>query len=151
MSERQAQLLFVCVENSNRSQMAEAFARKLGANQVSAFIPNVPNSPKLNVGLNPEVTASVDLAYSFSYAGTFEQTLWRESDTAARLHVYKSTQKMQGLELTAGVTLVSDGDNIEPAGSQARSIDLAPGKYLFVCNIPGHFKQGMFTVVTVAP
>jgi uncharacterized cupredoxin-like copper-binding protein len=49
----------------------------------------------------------------------------------------------------AGVTLVSDGDNIDPAGTQTRSIDLAPGKYLFVCNIPGHFKQGMFTVVTV--
>jgi hypothetical protein len=51
----------------------------------------------------------------------------------------------------AGVKLVSDGDNIDPAGSQTRSIDLAPGKYLFVCNIAGHFKQGMFTVVTVAP
>ena len=53
-------------------------------------------------------------------------------------------------EKGAGVTLVSDGDNIDPAGSQARTIDLVPGKYVFVCNIPGHFKQGMFTVVTVA-
>ena len=51
----------------------------------------------------------------------------------------------------AGVTLVSDGDNIDPGGSQARTVTLAPGKYLFVCNIPGHFKQGMFSVVTVAP
>jgi protein-tyrosine-phosphatase len=30
-------LLFVCVENSNRSQMAEAFARKLGGEQIEAF------------------------------------------------------------------------------------------------------------------
>jgi uncharacterized cupredoxin-like copper-binding protein len=51
----------------------------------------------------------------------------------------------------AGVTLVSDGDNIDPGGTQARSVDLVPGTYLFVCNIPGHFKQGMFTVVTVTP
>ena len=51
----------------------------------------------------------------------------------------------------AGVTLVSDGENIDPAGSQARTVDLAPGKYLFVCNIAGHFKQGMFTAVTVTP
>jgi protein-tyrosine-phosphatase len=29
-------LLFVCVENSNRSQMAEAFARRLGGNRVDA-------------------------------------------------------------------------------------------------------------------
>lgn len=54
-------------------------------------------------------------------------------------------------EKGAGVKLVSDGDNIDPAGTQTRTIDLAPGKYLFVCNIPGHFKQGMFSVVTVAP
>ncbi|HKB29095.1 MAG TPA: plastocyanin/azurin family copper-binding protein, partial [Candidatus Limnocylindrales bacterium] len=50
-----------------------------------------------------------------------------------------------------GVTLLSDGDNIDPAGTQSRTIDLAPGTYLFVCNIPGHFKAGMFTVVTVTP
>ncbi len=49
----------------------------------------------------------------------------------------------------AGVTLVSDGENIDPGGSQERAVDLAPGTYLFVCNIPGHFKEGMFTVVKV--
>jgi protein-tyrosine-phosphatase len=29
-------VLFVCVENSNRSQMAEAFARRLGGNRIDA-------------------------------------------------------------------------------------------------------------------
>jgi uncharacterized cupredoxin-like copper-binding protein len=48
-----------------------------------------------------------------------------------------------------GIKLLSDGDNIDPAGSQVRTVDLTPGKYVFVCNIPGHFKAGMFTVVTV--
>ena len=36
MSERQTHLLFVCVENSCRSQMAEAFARALGGARVIA-------------------------------------------------------------------------------------------------------------------
>lgn len=50
----------------------------------------------------------------------------------------------------AGVSLISDGDNIAIGGSQPRTVDLSkPGKYLFVCNIPGHFQAGMFTVVTV--
>jgi Sulfocyanin (SoxE) domain len=52
-------------------------------------------------------------------------------------------------EVGAGVTLLSDGDNIAPGGSQTRSIDLTPGRYLFVCNIPGHFRRGMYAVVTV--
>jgi protein-tyrosine-phosphatase len=30
-------VLFVCVENACRSQMAEAFARKLGAGRVEAY------------------------------------------------------------------------------------------------------------------
>jgi uncharacterized cupredoxin-like copper-binding protein len=51
-----------------------------------------------------------------------------------------------------GVTLVSDGDNLDPGTTQTRTVDLTqPGTYLFVCNIPGHFKAGMFSVVTVTP
>ncbi len=30
-------LLFVCIENSNRSQMAEGFARRLGGDRVAAY------------------------------------------------------------------------------------------------------------------
>jgi hypothetical protein len=51
-----------------------------------------------------------------------------------------------------GITLVSDGDNIDPGKTQARTVDLTqPGTYLFVCNIPGHFKAGLFSDVTVTP
>jgi uncharacterized cupredoxin-like copper-binding protein len=51
-----------------------------------------------------------------------------------------------------GITLVSDGDNIDPGKTQTRIVDLTqPGAYLFVCNIPGHFKAGMFSEVTVTP
>jgi uncharacterized cupredoxin-like copper-binding protein len=51
-----------------------------------------------------------------------------------------------------GINLVSDGDNLDPGTTQARTVDLTqPGTYLFVCNIPGHFKAGMFSVVTVTP
>ena len=50
----------------------------------------------------------------------------------------------------AGVTLVSDGENIDPGATQTRTIDLTqPGTYLFVCNLPGHVHAGMYSVVTV--
>ncbi len=49
-----------------------------------------------------------------------------------------------------GITKVSDGDNLDPGKSQSRDIDLTkPGKYVFTCNLPTHFKQGMFTEVTI--
>ena len=51
-----------------------------------------------------------------------------------------------------GILLVSDGDNIDPGHTQTRTVDLSqPGSYLLVCNIPGHFKAGMFSVLTVTP
>lgn len=51
MSEKQNMLkrvLFVCVENSNRSQMAEAFARIHGAGKVEAFSSGSRPSGKVN-------------------------------------------------------------------------------------------------------
>ena len=41
-------VLFVCVENSNRSQMAEAFARIQGSGQVEAFSAGSRPSGKIN-------------------------------------------------------------------------------------------------------
>jgi uncharacterized cupredoxin-like copper-binding protein len=62
---------------------------------------------------------------------------------------YPTDAKGNIKEKGAGVDVLSDGENIDPAGSQVRTVDLTPGTYLFVCNIPGHFKSGMFSVVTV--
>ncbi len=87
---------------------------------------------------------------TMSNTGTIpHELLIFKSDLAAS--AYPKDAAGDIIEDGPGVTLVSDGENIDPAGSQVRSVDLAAGTYLFVCNIPGHFKAGMFTVVTVAP
>ena len=41
-------VLFVCVENSNRSQMAEAFARNHGAGKIEAFSAGSKPSGRVN-------------------------------------------------------------------------------------------------------
>ena len=47
------------------------------------------------------------------------------------------------------LTSVSDGDNLQPGTGQTRLVNLTePGSYLLVCNLPGHFARGMYTVVT---
>jgi arsenate reductase len=56
-------LLFVCVENSNRSQMSEAFARMLGGDAVEAF----SAGSKPSGIINPKAIAAMnELGYDLS-------------------------------------------------------------------------------------
>src|SRR4030067_1138059 len=48
MPDQRANLLFVCIENSNRSQMAEGFARRLGRDRVTAFSAGSRPSGQIN-------------------------------------------------------------------------------------------------------
>jgi uncharacterized cupredoxin-like copper-binding protein len=86
--------------------------------------------------------------FTITNAGTIpHELLVFRSDLSAA--AYPTDPAGDIIEEGGGVSLASDGANIDPAGTQTRSIKLAPGTYLFVCNIPGHFHSGMFTVVTV--
>ncbi len=122
----------------------------------SAAAPSAPSGVQ-SVGLSEwkVVMASTMKAgqvnFAITNAGTApHELLVFKSDLAVTAYPKDSAGSI--VEDGPGVTLVSDGDNIEPSGSQARTVDLTvPGTYLFVCNIPGHFQQGMFTVVTVTP
>ena len=54
------------------------------------------------------------------------------------------------VEDAPGINKISDGENLDPGTSQTRQVDLSrPGIYVFVCNLPGHYKAGMWTKVTV--
>lgn len=53
-------LLFVCIENSNRSQMAQAFARMLGGDRVEAYSAGSKPSGKVNP---KAIAAMAELGY----------------------------------------------------------------------------------------
>ena len=38
---------------------------------------------------------------------------------------------------------------LDPGASGKLTVDLKPGKYILFCNIPAHFMNGMWTIVTV--
>ena len=60
-------LLFVCVENANRSQMAEAFARMLGGDQVEAY----SGGSRPSGVVNPKaIHAMSELGYDLSGHGS---------------------------------------------------------------------------------
>ena len=60
-------VLFVCVENANRSQMAEAFARILGGESIEAYSAGSKPSGKVNP---KAVEAMRELGYDLSVHGS---------------------------------------------------------------------------------
>ena len=77
-------LLFVCVENSNRSQMAEAFARMHGAGRVNAFSAGSRPSGRIN----PKAIAAMgELGYDLSS------------------HSSKGLAEFNGKEIDAAITM----------------------------------------------
>ena len=84
MSDRKLRVLFVCVENSNRSQMAEAFARMLGGDRVEALSAGSRPSGRVNP---KAVAAMAELGYDLS------------------THASKGLDDYNGQEFDAAVTM----------------------------------------------
>lgn len=51
---------------------------------------------------------------------------------------------------TTGLELVDEVEDILVASSASLVVDLAPGTYLLVCNLPDHYGNGMYAFLTVA-
>ncbi len=77
-------VVFVCVENSNRSQMAEAFARLHGAGKVEAFSAGSRPSGRINPRA---IEAMKEVGYDLS------------------AHVSKGLDEFNGREFDAAVTM----------------------------------------------
>jgi arsenate reductase (thioredoxin) len=81
---RKVSVLFVCVENSNRSQMAQAFAAMYGGDRVAAFSAGSRPSGRVNP---KAVAAMAELGYDLS------------------AHASKGLAEFDGREIDAAVTM----------------------------------------------
>ncbi len=84
MTSKPRNVVFVCVENSNRSQMAEAFARLHGGDSVVAYSAGSRPSGKVN----PKAIAAM-------------QALGYDLTT----HRSKSTTELEGVDFAAAITM----------------------------------------------
>ncbi len=54
-------------------------------------------------------------------------------------------------EEAAGLEGMGEREDINSGANTTLSLNLAPGHYLLICNLPSHFKLGMVAQFTVAP
>lgn len=86
-------------------------------------------------------------------AGKLELTLDNAGAIEHEVVVLKTDEPADGLKGSGG--RVSEDDSVgevseTPAGAKkSTTLDLKPGRYVLVCNIPGHYMSGMRATLTV--
>jgi hypothetical protein len=77
------------------------------AGQFTSQIPSTAGAVCISAGIQPEIQAGAQLAFSYDYTGTFEILLWREASNKAHLHLYRSKIQDTSLGLNLGITLTA--------------------------------------------
>lgn len=54
-----------------------------------------------------------------------------------------------GVAVTDGLTLVDEIEDVTVGATPTLQLDLQPGTYAVICNLPDHYQQGMHATLTV--
>jgi uncharacterized cupredoxin-like copper-binding protein len=85
--------------------------------------------------------------------GKLEITLDNKGKAPHELVVLKTDAAPGSLKVTDGRVSEDDAigevEEIDGGGTKSASVDLEAGKYVFVCNVPGHYADGMSGSLTV--
>jgi uncharacterized cupredoxin-like copper-binding protein len=93
-------------------------------------------------------------------AGKVKLTVANNGKVEHEVVAFKSDLPDGGFPMTADKTRVNEdgagithidpeAEEVKPGKTKTVTLDLKPGRYVFVCNISGHYTQGMHAVVNV--
>jgi uncharacterized cupredoxin-like copper-binding protein len=99
------------------------------------------------IELSPASTASGDV--------TFVAT--NEGSTTHEFEIFTAEGDVDPASLpvednvadTAGLTLLDEVEDVTPGSASELSVSLDPGTYAVICNLPGHYAEGMHATLTV--
>jgi uncharacterized cupredoxin-like copper-binding protein len=100
-----------------------------------------PSDPTVNAG-NVQITAPN------SGKVEHELVLFKTNKPAGSLPVHGNEVDEEGIE-ASGVESPGEIEEVGPGETKSNSFKLQPGKYVMICNIPGHYKAGMYGTITV--
>jgi uncharacterized cupredoxin-like copper-binding protein len=54
-----------------------------------------------------------------------------------------------GVANTEGLQLIDEVEDVTAGATAELAVDLEPGTYALICNLPDHYEEGMYTTITV--
>ena len=106
-----------------------------------------------------EVDFSITLDESSATAGDLTFDVTNDAEQIHEFVIFKTDLAEDALptnedgtvdEEGEGVELVDEIEDIEAGSTQSLTVTLDAGSYVFICNLPGHYAQGMHTSFTAS-
>lgn len=98
---------------------------------------------------------SIELSADEVAAGPLSFEIVNTGDLTHELEVFEGDTDGitvdKGVAVTSSLTLVDEVEDIIPGGEPTLTLDLDPGTYVILCNLPEHYEKGMVTTLTVTP
>lgn len=101
---------------------------------------------------------TISLAQDTVKSGTQKFNVKNTGTTAHEFVIFKTDLDAATLPMTPdskvdeqgqGVQRIDEVEDVTPGGTKTLSAHLAPGHYVVICNLVGHYAQGMHAAVTV--
>lgn len=114
-----------------------------GTGKVSATLKD------FSIGLDPASASAGEVTFSITNDGPsdHEFVVFRTDLDPGAL---PTSEAGEVDEAGAGLTLVDEAEDIAASSTTDLTVDLEAGSYAIVCNVPGHYAQGMHTGFTVS-
>ena len=132
---------------------ADAEAGEAEEDDDPAASASVAGGPTLKFGMDefsfqPETTTAkagaVTISASNDGAEPHELVLAKSSDDPSKLPT-----SSDGSVDEAQLDVAGEVEEVQAGSSGSASFDLSPGKYVYFCNLPGHYASGMYGALTV--
>lgn len=103
-----------------------------------------------NISLASSSVKSGKVTFEVTNSGpsTHEFVVFKTDLAAGQLPTSKAGTEVD--ESGQGVTHVDEIEDISSGSSKSLTVTLQPGKYVIICNLPGHYKLGMHSALTVS-
>jgi uncharacterized cupredoxin-like copper-binding protein len=122
-----------CSSDSSSSSAAGTTTSAGGGTAVAA------TEKDFSISIDPTEVAAGEVTFTINNEGpSAHEFVVVQTDTAPGDLPVKD-----GLVEEDGITVVDEAEDIAPSTTATLTVDLEAGSYVIICNLPGHYQQGM--------
>jgi uncharacterized cupredoxin-like copper-binding protein len=129
----------VACSDDSSSSAAGSTATSPGGDSGGAAV--AATEKDFSIAIDPTEVAVGEVTFTINNEGpSAHEFVVIESDTAPG-----DLPVEDGLVSEDGVTVIGEAEDVAPSTTVPLTLELEAGQYVIICNLPGHYEQGMYT------